>query len=186
VIQLWSVLPILLASLLAIWLSRTDRHTTGSFILSGVIALQAIISPLFERGTGIPGAIGALAMIGCVGLLTLPRRYLGRSLLFGLLTGILAVLVDLFASPGRPMAGLIEARWFFSAAVFPIFGLLMAREFYTLDVRTKIVLGILATGVISLGVLAFFAFDRARQYEVLWSRKQRLQTNPLKILPRKL
>jgi GAF domain-containing protein/HAMP domain-containing protein len=69
----------------------------------------------------------------------------------------------LFASTGRPLAGSIEVRWAFSLLVFAIFAFLFAREFYTLDIRTKIVLGILATGVISLGVLAFFAFDRARQ-----------------------
>lgn len=160
---LWSILPIFFASLLAIWLSRTSRHIIGSILLMSVIALQAIISPLMESGSGVPGAIGSVAMIGGIGLVTLPRRYIGRSLLFGLFTGIITILMDLFASTGRPLAGSIEVRWIFSLLVFAIFAFLFARAFYTLDIRTKIVLGILATGVISLGVLAFFAFDRARQ-----------------------
>jgi GAF domain-containing protein/HAMP domain-containing protein len=161
--QLWSVLPVLLAALIAIGLSRTGRHITGSILLGSLIAFQSIISPLFESGSGIPNAIGAAAMVAGIGLVTLPRRHLGPSLLLGLFTGIVTILVDLFAPINRPLAGSLEVRWIFSLLVFAVFTFLFAREFYTLDIRTKIVLGILATGVVALGVLAFFAFDRARQ-----------------------
>jgi len=102
-------------------------------------------------------------MIGGLGLVTFPRRYLGRILMLSLLTGISVLLVDLFGPVGRPVAGSVELRWAVSLIVFVIFAFLFAREFYALDIRTKIVLGILVTGGISLGVLAFFAFDRAGQ-----------------------
>ncbi|HJR81165.1 MAG TPA: GAF domain-containing protein [Anaerolineales bacterium] len=161
--QSWFILPIFLASFPAIWLSRTGRHITGSILLISLIALQSIISPLFESGSGVPGGISAIAMIGAIGLVTLPRRYLGRSLLVGLFTGMLTILMDLYAPAGRPLASFIEIRWIFSLLVSAAFTFLLAREFSTLDIRTKIVMGILATGLVSLGVLAFFAFDRARQ-----------------------
>jgi GAF domain-containing protein/HAMP domain-containing protein len=161
--QLWSILPILLVSLLAIWLSRMGKHMVGSILLISVVALQGIIAQLIESGLGISSAIGSVAMIGGLGLVTFPRRYLGRILMLSLLTGISILLVDLFGPVGRPVAGSVELRWAVSLIVFVIFAFLFAREFYGLDIRTKIVLGILVTGGISLGVLAFFAFDRAGQ-----------------------
>jgi len=56
--QLWSILPILLVSLLAIWLSRIGKHMIGSILLISVVALQGIIAPLIESGLGISSAIG--------------------------------------------------------------------------------------------------------------------------------
>jgi len=161
--QLWSILPIFLASLLSIWLSRTGRPIIGSLLLISVVALQTIIAPLTESGLGVSSAIGSVAMIGGMGLLTFPRRNLGRILMVSLLTGISVILVDLFGPAGRPVASSVELRWAVSLIVFAIFAFLFAREFYALDIRTKIVLGILVTGGISLAILAFFAFDRAGQ-----------------------
>ena len=161
--QLWSILPIFLASLLAIWLSRTGRHTIGGIVLISAVMLQTITAPLIESGLGVSSAIGSVAMIGGVGLMTFPRRYVGPLLMTGLVTGMVVILVDLFAPAGRPAADSTEIRWLFTLLVFGIFAFLFAREFYALDIRTKIVLGILATGGVSLGILAFFAFDRAGQ-----------------------
>jgi GAF domain-containing protein/HAMP domain-containing protein len=173
--QLWALLPILLASLVAIWLSRTGRHVIGGIVLICAIIMQTITAPFSESGLGVSSAIGAVAIIGGIGLITFPRRYLGRTLLLSFLTGTSIVLVDLFGPPGRPPAASVELRWAVSLIVFAIFAFLFAREFYGLDIRTKIVLGILATGGISLGVLAFFAFDRAEQ--TLDTLSARLQTS---------
>jgi GAF domain-containing protein/HAMP domain-containing protein len=83
--------------------------------------------------------------------------------MLSLMAGVMVIFVDLFGPTGRPAAGSMELRWAVSLIVFALFALLFAREFYGLDIRTKIVLGILATGGVSLGVLAFFAFERAGQ-----------------------
>jgi len=161
--QLWSILPIFFASLLALWLSRTGRHTIGGSILIGTVMIQAIITSLIESGLGVSSAMGSVAMIGVISLITFPRRYIGRILMLSLFTGVLVILVDVFAPPGRQAANSTEIRWAFTLVIFAIFAVLFAREFYTFNIRSKIVLGILATGGISLGVLAFFAFNRAGQ-----------------------
>lgn len=161
--QLWPILPIFLASLLAIWLSSTGRHTIGGIVLISAVMIQTITAPLIESGLGVSSAMGSVAMIGGIGLITFPRRYIGRILMLSIFTGVIVILVDLFAPAGRPAANSTEIRWAFTLIVFAIFAFLFAREFYTFNIRSKIVLGILATGGVALGVLAFFAFDRAGQ-----------------------
>jgi GAF domain-containing protein/HAMP domain-containing protein len=173
--QLRSILPIFIAALVQVWLASTGRHITGSVILISVIALQTILSPLVESGAGIPNAIGAIALIGTVGFATLPRQYIGRVLMASLLVAIVSVLLDLFGSINRPLAGSIEIRWIFAVVVLGIFMVLFIRKFSSLDIRTKIVLGILATGGLSLGVLALFAVQRAGT--IATSLSQRLETS---------
>ncbi len=173
--QLWSILPIFFAALIQIWLSATGRHIIGSIILMSVVALQIIISPLIESGLGIPNAVGAIALIGTIGFATLPRQYIGRMLMAGLLVAVTSVLLDLFGSMNRPQASTIELRWIFAALVLVIFILLFIRNFPALDIRTKIVLGILATGGVALVVLALFAVERTGR--ITDSLSQRLETS---------
>ena len=172
---LWFIMHVLLGSIVAIWFSIRGGHIAGSLILIGAIAIQTAIAPLIERGLGLPGAIGFIALAGGIGLTAMPRRYLGRVLIASLIIGIASVLVDLFGPLDRPPANLIEFRWAFALGASAIFVFLFARDFYTLDIRTKIVLGILATGGIALTVLAFFAAVRAGQVASLLS--QRLESS---------
>jgi len=169
--QLWSVAPILLASLVAFGFISTGRHVLGSMTLIGVIGLQAIFAPLVQSGVGVPGALGSVALIGGIGLSTLPRRYIGRILMVGMLVAIASILIDLFGAADRPLAGSASVRWAFSLTLIAIFGLFLARQFISLDIRTKIVLGILATGGVALGVLAFFAYGRTEQVTMTLSER---------------
>lgn len=161
--QLWSILPIFLASLLAIWLSTTGRHMIAGIVLISAVMIQAVSAPLIERGLGVSSALGSIAMVGSIGLITFPRRYIGRILMLSLVTGFLVILVDLFGPVGRPAATSTEMRWVFTLIIFAVFAFLFTRAFYIFNIRTRIVLGLLATGGISLSVLALFAFDRAGQ-----------------------
>lgn len=173
--QIWSILPIFAASLIHLWLSRTGRQITGGIILIGVVAIQTIIAPLSESGLGIPNAIGAIALIGGIGLATMPRQYFERVLLIGLIISISSILIDLFGSMNRPPSSSMEARWAFSIIVFVVFAIIFMREFLALDIRTKIVLGVLATGGVTLGVVALFALDRTQG--IVGSLSERLETS---------
>ncbi len=161
--QLWSILSIFLASLFAIWLSSTGRQLIAGIVLISAVIIQTVSAPWIESGLGVSSALGSAAMIGIIGLVAFPRRYVGRILMVGVFTGLIIILVDLVAPAGRPAANSIEIRWAFTLIIFAISAFLFTREFYTLNIRAKIVLGILVTGGVSLGVLALFAFDRAGQ-----------------------
>jgi len=172
--QMWFILPIFAASLIHLWLSRSGRHIAGGILLIGVVALQTIIAPLSESGLGIPNAIGAIALIGGIGLATMPRQYFERVLLIGLIISISSILIDLFGPTNRPPSSSIEARWVFSIIVFVVFAMIFMREFLALDIRTKIVLGVLATGGVTLGMVALFAIDRTQG--IVGSLSDRLET----------
>ncbi|HET9588607.1 MAG TPA: GAF domain-containing protein [Anaerolineales bacterium] len=173
--QLWSVLPIFIVSLISIWLSMRSGHIIASIALITGVALQMVMTPLFEGGLGVPSAILSSAMIGIIGLLSMPRQRIGRLLMVSLITGMAIILLDVLLPASRPVANTIAVRWTLALIVFLAFVLLFAREFFTLDIRTKIVLGILATGGVSLVVLALFAFYRAG--ETIETLSGRLETS---------
>jgi GAF domain-containing protein/HAMP domain-containing protein len=161
--QLWAILPVFIAAPIAFWLVRTGRHIHGSILFMSAIGLQAILTPLVQRGLGVPNSITSVALISGISLATLPRRFTGRVLMGALSISIASTLIDLFGSSSRPAAELIEGRWIFAFVMLVIFLIFFAREFFSLDIRTKIVLGILGTGSLALAVLAFFALNQTKE-----------------------
>lgn len=161
--QAWSIAPIFLVSLVAIWFINSKQYVLGSSLLIAAIGLQSLISPFLESGLRVPGALGSLALIGCIGLLTLPRKYTGRVLMVGAVVAIVSVLIDLYGSADRPAADSAEVRWLFAFVLLTIFILLFARQFFSLDIRTKIVMGIIATSGVALGVFIAFSLDQTER-----------------------
>ena len=161
--ELWVVLPVFIIAPIAYWLVKTGRHITGSVIFMTAIGLQVILTPLVQSGSGVPNSITSLALISGFCLATLPRRYTGRVLMISLIVSVTSILVDVFGSSNRPPAELVEGRWAFSFLILGIFVIFFAREFLSLDIRTKIVLGILGTGGIALVVLVFFVLDQTQR-----------------------
>jgi len=161
--QLWAILPVFIATPIVFWLVRIDKHTLASVILIIAIGLQSILTPLVQSGLGVPNSITSMALISGICMATLPRKYVGRVLLGSLIVFIASIFIDLFGSSSRPMAELVEGRWIFSFVMLAIFGVFFAKEFFSLDIRTKIVIGILGTGGIALTVIIFFALYQNKQ-----------------------
>lgn len=161
--QYWAVLPIFAVAPIFLWLTGTGRLAAGGILFMAAIALQSILTPLVLSGLGIPNSITSAVLITGIGLATLSRRYIGRVLVIGLIILLATLLVDSFASPDRPWALFIEARWVFALVISVVFAITFAREFLLLDLRTKIVTAILGTGGVALAILIFFAFYQASQ-----------------------
>ena len=85
------------------------------------------------------------------------------------------MVIDLFGNPNRPTAELATGRWIFSFAILILFAIFFAREFLSLDLRTKIVLAILATGGMALGILSFFAINQTQR--ITGSLSERLESS---------
>jgi GAF domain-containing protein/HAMP domain-containing protein len=173
--QLLSIGTTLLFALSAIWLTSRGRLVAGSSMLIATIGVQSILSPLVQSGLHPPTAISALALIGCVGILTLPRKYIGRVLMVGMIIATISVLVDLFGPEGRVQAGSAFVRWGFALTLLALLIFFFSREFFSLNIRTKIVLGILATGGVALGVFGIFAASQTEQVTTILS--DRLETS---------
>jgi len=173
--QLWSILPVLFASLALIWLSGLGRVTTGTSAFIGVVLLQMLISSLFLSGLGITNAIISIALIGGIALAAMPQQFVGRVLLIGLVLSITSLLLDQFGPSNRPGAGFPDLHWGIAISVLVSSAFFFVREFASLDIRTKIVIGILATGGLSIAVLALFALNRGGQ--IVNSISGRLETS---------
>jgi len=157
------MLPIIIAAFLSFWFIQTGRSIVGTVIFVTAIGLHSLIGPFLRSGLGVPNSITSLVLIASLCLATLPPRYIGRVLMGSLMISIASIIIDIFGNPGRPMAELNLARWVFALAMLTVFAISFAREFASLDIRTKIVIGILSTGGFALTIIVFFALYQFQQ-----------------------
>jgi GAF domain-containing protein/HAMP domain-containing protein len=171
----WAILPSFVGVALGYWLLSKGRQTASGIVLIITISLQSVLTPLARSGLGVPNAITSLALISGLSLAALPRKYTGRVLLAGLIISIISILMDLFGNSSRSSAELDQGRWIFSLIILALFLISFAREFLFLDLRTKIVTGILATGGMALVVLVIFALYQTSQ--ITGALAERLDTS---------
>ncbi len=177
--QFWAVMPVFLAVPIAYWLIRTGRQVAASITFIAAIGLQSIFTPLVQSGLGLPNSITALALIGGICLTTLPNKYIGRVLTASLIVSFISILIDLFGNPSRPVAELSQGRWIFAFLMLMGFVIFFAREFPSLSLRAKIVVGIIGTGGVALSVLVVFALYQTRQMTSTLSRRLDTSVNQL-------
>ncbi len=170
---------VFLAAILCNRLLDTDRQNFGIILLMSAIATYFAIEPLWASGSSIFAAVLALCTIGCIGLLTLPRRNFGRILMWSTIAAIVSVCVDLFG-PSRSLAAFPGTlTWLITVVMLASFGILLARQFVSLNIRTKIILGIITTGGLALAVFSIFAVFQAAQ--ITNSLSTRLETSTSKL-----
>ena len=177
--QFWVVMPVFLATPVALWLIRTRRQIEASIVFSMAIVLQSIFTPLVQTGLALPNSITSLALIGGICLTTMPNRYIGRVLTASLAVSFTSILLDLFGNPNRPVAELSQGRWIFAFVTLAMFAFFFAREFPSLSLRAKIVTGIIGTGIIALSILVVFALYQARQITSTLSQRLNTSVNQL-------
>jgi GAF domain-containing protein/HAMP domain-containing protein/PAS domain-containing protein len=168
--------PALVVSVVAARLARRGRHIPGSWLIIAVLSATGIFSQVLQRGQGAYIGIIILSLIGSIAFNTLPRRFAGLAMVIGVLSAILIFSLDQFGSVGRPVSPTpLAVSVAFSIGTFAILSFFVLREFATLDLRTKIVLGILSTGGLALVLLSFFALNRAGQ--ITNALSERLETS---------
>jgi GAF domain-containing protein/HAMP domain-containing protein len=168
---LWVILPVLFAAISALWFTSNYRPVLGSSMLISSIGLLAVFVPLLLSGLQPSLAIGALSLIGILGLFTLPHRYVGRVLMAATVIAISSLLIDLFVPFNRIHAESSILHWAIALTLVALMVAYFGREFVGLDIRTKIVLGILATGGIALGVFVLFSANQTQQVTNILSSK---------------
>ena len=171
----WAILPAFSGVLIACWLLSRGRRAAAAVVLILTIGVQSILISLTQSGLGLPNLITSSALISGISIAGLPRKYTGRVVLAGLIVSILSFSIDLFGNPSRPIAEPSQGQWIFSLMILVLFLISFAREFLFLDLRTKIVTGILSTGGVALLVLVIFALYQTR--DITGSLAQRLDTS---------
>ena len=140
-------------------------------MLISSIGLLAILVPLLQSGLQPSFAIGALSLIGILGLFTLPHQYVGRVLMTATIVAISSLLVDLFVPINRIQAESSILHWAIALTLIVLMVVYFGREFVGLDIRTKVVLGILATGGTALSVFVLFSANQTQQVTSILSNK---------------
>ena len=144
-------------------LGRLSRRTQWIIVVMVAVGALLVLEPLWANGAGLFNALLCVSVLGSISLLTLPRAWFGRMLLFSSIAAIVAALLDLFGPPGRLPLAYPGPRLLFTIALLLIFVILLARNFSSFDIRTKIILGILATGGMALGVFSLFILSQTAQ-----------------------
>lgn len=159
----WTVFPIFIAGLIALWLVRNGRFITGNWLIIGAIFISSVIEVLQRSGEGISRGAISMVFIGWIALAGMPRNIRGRTLLLSLLVGAVIIMIDITGPAGRLAAPQSPVRSWLTLLVVLVFSYFIAREFPFLDIRAKVTFGILGTGGVALGVLAFFALSQTGQ-----------------------
>lgn len=173
--QIWVAAIVFFVSLLANWLVYSGRPITGIALLMAAIGLFFAIGPLWVAGSSITDAIFVISILGSIGLITLPRSSFGFTLVGSIFAAIVSALMDLFGPTGRPSMAAGDRELVLGLVCVLVFLVLLVRAFPSLNIRTKIVLGILATGGVALGIFSMFAVSLTAQ--VTDSLSNRLETN---------
>jgi GAF domain-containing protein/methyl-accepting chemotaxis protein len=173
--MLWATVPAFLVVIASIWLTNNDRLLSGSSMLIVAVGLLAVLSPLFQGSLQPLLALGTLATIWILGLVTLPRSYSGRVFIAGIGIAIGSLLTEAFARKEHAQSGYPVIFWIVAAISFVILMFYLSREFSGLNIRTKIVLAILATGGVALAIFTIFVVNQTQK--ITNSLSGRLESN---------
>ncbi len=141
---------------LSAWLSRRGRSTLGIIILLGWLYAVVLESPTRQSGQGALLGVIAIMLTVIVASLTLERRWSLRMIGASVVVGIAATLLDTYGPADRPYYELTSLL--IVAAICVIgFIVIVAQQFRTYPLRTKLIVAFLLISLVSVGVMALYA-----------------------------
>lgn len=151
------VLPVLsaLVSLGLIWAGRTHW---ASIQLSVASALAALLAVTIVADLGLVVGGTALLAIVFISGLTLPPHWANRMIVFGVITGVVTIMLDLLlanANFSRQNSGLTPSLPYILGGMLIAFVVVTARQFSRYSLRTKLIVVSVALTILSAGTLAF-------------------------------
>jgi len=160
---LWAFVPALLVTVASIWFTNREKDIRGNTVLLAAVGLLAILLPFVRTGMQPALAISTLALIGTTGLFTFPLKNIGMVIIAGAIPASVSLFVDLFSPTGRESFGSPTLHWVITLILMAIWFFALSREFLALNIRTKIVIGILGTGGLTLGIFAILVATQTQQ-----------------------
>lgn len=155
--------PMVAVGLVVAALARFGRARLGAWLLIGVILALTVVGPLTSTGQGFVYAVVSLVMMAGVAAATLPDRWAGRLVLPSIGVAALAVLVDLFGPPGRPVPANPLVGYAIAGGVLLAYLVVLARQFSAFPLRVKLILGFVMIGLLAASAVAFFANRTVRE-----------------------
>lgn len=147
----------------AAWLSRRGRANLGIVLFISIFCGLMALAPLSVAGMGLLFATMVIVLSTGIALATLPPSLAGKLIVLSFGVGFLIVLVDLFGPAGRPTPSNPIASTVVIMGLVIIYGLIMARQFTSFSLRTKLIIAFVATGMLAAGIIAFATNYLTRQ-----------------------
>lgn len=167
------MIGILVASYRAIRKGRSPLKWTWAVI--GSLMLITLILPTMIAGLGAVIAVSMMITISLSGVVSLPQRQMGWSLVLGTITALVAMLLDLalpvdYRMQGPDVGQTTMVIMLFTVSLYGIFVLYQAMQ-YTL--RTKLVVSFLIVSLVPVGLVAYLN-NRATQDALIDKASQSL------------
>lgn len=140
---------------IAAWLSRRGRVNLGIGLFITVFCGLMLLAPLSVAEMGLLFAVFVIVLTTGIALATLPPGLAGRMITLSFAVGFLIVLLDLFGPEGRPAPSNPIVSAVIIIGLVAIYGFIMARQFTNFNLRTKLIVGFVLTGVLAAGIIAF-------------------------------
>lgn len=149
-----------LVNLSSLILSRRGKSNLGIMLLITASLSVILVAPFLIEGIGILLLAAAIVISTASATLAMPPRFTFWGIVVGLLAGTTTFLLDINLKIGNR----IQAPGFMLyivGAVGIVFAIIVIQEYRRFSLRTKIALGILITGGISVSVVAYYSLDRS-------------------------
>ncbi len=155
------------------WLVSRGRVALAMWLLIGGVMLVLALAAL-RNGLGLFYAVAELVVISAIASQALPSRQAGYALMAAVLGAVATYLVDLYNPFPRTALNYSPITLAALAGLVLIFGVGLARQFPSFNLRTKLVLGpTLITALVGVG-LGYFMYTRIQQVQSFLADK--LQT----------
>ncbi len=154
-----------LIAAVSVGLSRSGRAQTAALLLAGGFLTTMVLQVLLTVGFGPLLGLSAFAITSAIAIMALPQKRSGRLILISVFVSILIVLIDQFGPPGRaPGPESLQTFIPFVAGVtILVYGIVVARQFRSYALSTKLIFALMATTAVSIGFVAFFGATRTQQ-----------------------
>ncbi len=155
-------------------LSRRGRSSAGAGILIGSMLLAIVVISALLADLGVVLGLATLLTTVAIATQTLPQKWIIRTMLAGIAAGVAAGLLDLLEPPVQVVVPALQT---FAPAIIVvtvlIYAVLVARQFRSYSLPSKLIVAFLAVAIIPVGVLGFLN-DRAMRAVLTNSANQAL------------
>jgi len=154
-----------LSVLIDLWLLklvRVGKSTLAAALVGAVFLINVLIAPFFVQGLGAVAAVAVIIVTLSIAWLAMPSKYSLIAIFAGIFSALAAFILDSALSGDRVRLPELEAYAPYIVALIAVLIFMIAlREFNKLNLRVKIVLGVLVTSVVVVSALTLFGWNRA-------------------------
>jgi signal transduction histidine kinase len=146
---------LLIFLILSIRLVRRGRIVPGIWLTVGGLGVASLLTELWISGLGVVLALSVALGILQITLQTLPERQLKWGATAGIAIGAVVLLVDILG-PADRLPALPEMKTlvpFLAGVALVIFGWLLARQFFSYNLHTKLMIAFMVVSLTPLSVL---------------------------------